>query len=286
MHTFVYVKPKSLPQVFELLEKYTSQARLLAGGTDLLVRLKSGRLNPEIVIDIKDIPDLNKSLLQENDNLQIGAATLMSTLEDHPVIKHLYPALAEAVHSVGSVQIRNRATIAGNLCNASPAADSAPALLIYNANVNCVSPRGERIIALSDFIVGPGKTALASDELVKEIILPIPSNNQAAAFSRLTRRKGVDLATINLCCQVHTTGLTRFALGAVGPVPFIFEETSGVLASTTVSTDQKKALITQLMKKATPITDVRASKEYRQAMLTILGQRSLNTAMERLQASK
>ena len=285
MHTFAYIKPRSLPHVFEVLEKYTSQARLLAGGTDLLVRLKSGRLNPEIIIDIKDIADLNIGVLQEKENLRIGAGTLMAVLEDHPVIEQLFPALAEAVHNVGSVQIRNRATIAGNLCNASPAADSAPALLIYNARINCVSPRGERILPLSDFITGPGRTALAPDELVKEILLPIPSKHQAAAFSRLTRRKGVDLATINLCCQVNRSGLTRFALGAVGPVPFIVEDSDGLLASTDVSAEDKKVRISELMEKATPITDVRASKEYRQAMLAVLGERALNTAIERLQIS-
>ena len=286
MHNFAYIKPQSLSQVFELLHKHNSQARMLAGGTDLLVRLKSGRLNPEVVIDIKDVPDLNIGVQQERQSIKIGALTLIASLEDHPVIKRFFPAFAEAAHHIGSVQIRNRATIAGNLCNASPAADSAPALLIYNASVTCVSPRGERKIALSDFITGPGKTALASDELVKEIVLPIPSKNQAAAFSRLTRRKGVDLATINLCCQVNKSGLTRFALGAVGPVPFIVEETTGKLIASDIDAEEKKSLISQLMEKATPITDVRASKEYRQAMLTVLAQRALNTALEQLEISE
>jgi CO/xanthine dehydrogenase FAD-binding subunit len=215
--------------------------------------------------------------------VKIGAGTIIAALEDHPIIRNNFPALGEAVSSIGSVQIRNRATIAGNLCNASPAADSAPALLIYNASVLCVSPRGERVVPLEKFIVGPGKTDLAIDELVKEIILPIPPGPQAAAFARLTRRKGVDLATINLCCQVETSGMTRFALGAVGPVPFIVEDTSGLLASPTVGAEEKKALLTQLMEPAAPITDVRASKEYRQAMLTVLGMRTLDTALKRLQ---
>ena len=286
MYNFAYIKPQSLSHVFELLQKHSFHARLLAGGTDLLVRLKSGQLNPEAVVDIKDIPELNTGVQKNGQSIKIGALTLMAVLEEHPVIKEHFPAFAEAAHNIGSVQIRNRATIAGNLCNASPAADSAPALLIYKTSVICISPRGEREVALSDFITGPGKTALAPDELVKEIVLPIPSNNQAAAFSRLTRRKGVDLATINLCCQVNKSGLTRFALGAVGPVPFIVEDTTGKLASPTLQPDQKKTLISQLMEKATPITDVRASKEYRQAMLTVLAQRALNSALEQLEISE
>ncbi len=284
MRSFTYHRPENLNTLFELIQQYRPDFRLLAGGTDLLVRLKSGRITPEAVIDIKGIPDLQGGIQQTNDSLIIAGLTLMAVLESDPLIKNLFPALAEAVHNVGSVQIRNRATIAGNICNASPAADSAPALLIYNAQVNCISPRGERLVPLHQFISSPGRTALAADELVKEIVLPIPPANQAAAFYRLTRRKGVDLATINLCCQVSTTGLTRFALGAVGPVPFIVEEKEGLLARTDVSIEEKHDLIDALMQKAAPITDVRASREYRQAMLTVLGKRALSMALERLRA--
>jgi len=282
MQPFSYYHPTELNALFELMQQYPSAYKLLAGGTDLLVRLKSGRIAPKAVIDIKAIPEIQGSIERVGESYVIGALTLMSDLESDPTIQHSYPALAEAVHNVGSVQIRNRATLAGNLCNASPAADSAPALLIYQASVVCLSPRGERTLALQDFITGPGKTALAADEIVKQIILPIPPTNQAAAFARLTRRKGVDLATINLCCQVNTNGLTRFVLGAVGPVPVIVEEKDGLLSSPDESEEAKKACIESLMQKATPITDVRASKEYRQAMLAVLGYRVLVTALKRL----
>jgi len=284
MQSFSYYRPADINNLFGLMNQNRSGYRLLAGGTDLLVRLKSGRISPAVVIDIKRILDLQGGIQRTANSVSLGALTLMATLESDPLIKDLFPALAEAAHNVGSVQIRNRASIAGNICNASPAADTAPALLIYNATVNCLSSRGSRILPLYEFITGPGRTALASDELVKEILLPIPPGNQAAAFTRLTRRKGVDLATINLCCQVSTAGMTRFALGAVGPVPFIVEEGNGYLSSMEVSAEDKKNRIKALMEQATPITDVRASKEYRQAMLTILGQRALTTALERLHA--
>jgi CO/xanthine dehydrogenase FAD-binding subunit len=267
------------------MQQYPNGCKLLAGGTDLLVRLKSGRITPKAVIDIKAIPEIRGLIERLGETYVIGALTLMADLESDPIIKKIYPALTEAVHNVGSVQIRNRATIAGNLCNASPAADSAPALLIYNALLICLSPRGERTLPLQHFITGPGKTALASDEIVKQIVLPVPPSNQAAAFARLTRRKGVDLATINLCCQVDTNGVTRFVLGAVGPVPVIVEEKDGILASSTESDAAKRACIETLMQKATPITDVRASKEYRQAMLSVLGYRVLLTALKRLRSA-
>jgi len=282
MQVFSYYHPTDLPALFDLMQQYPAACKLLAGGTDLLVRLKSGKMTPKAVIDIKSIPEIQGSIKQVGDTYVIGALTLMADLEYDPIIQANYPALAEAVHNVGSVQIRNRATIAGNLCNASPAADSAPALLIYDATVVCLSPRGERELTLREFITGPGRTALAADEIVKQIILPIPPADQAAAFARLTRRKGVDLATINLCCQVNNSGLTRFVLGAVGPVPVVVEEKDGLLTSPDVSEAAKKACVETLMQKATPITDVRASKEYRQAMLAVLGYRVLATALKRL----
>jgi carbon-monoxide dehydrogenase medium subunit len=250
------------------------------------VRLKFGKILPKAVIDLKGMPELNTGIRQMGQEVYIGALTTMATLHMNPLINRYYPALVEAVLNIGSVQIRNRASIAGNLCNASPAADSAPSLLIYATRVVCISPRGERVLPLREFIIGPGRTALAKDELVKEIVLPVPLPDQAAAFNRLTRRKGVDLATINLCCQVNTHGLTRFVLGAVGPVPVMVEEGDGLLTSNELSIEAKKELITKLMSKATPITDVRASKEYRQAMLTVLGQRALVTALERLQQAR
>jgi carbon-monoxide dehydrogenase medium subunit len=282
MQTFTYFRPTDLSELFDLMQHYPAACKLLAGGTDLLVRLKSGKIAPDAIIDIKAIPEIQGAIKQLGGSYVIGALTLMADLEYDPIIQTIFPALAEAVHNIGSVQVRNRATIAGNLCNASPAADSAPALLIYNAVVVCLSPRGERKLALQKFLTGPGTTALTADEIVKQIILPTPPANQAAAFARLTRRKGVDLATINLCCQVNSNGLTRFVLGAVGPVPVVVEEKDGLLTSPAQSDAAKKACIADLMRKATPITDVRASKEYRQAMLEVLGFRVLMAALKRL----
>lgn len=286
MNSFDYCSPKNIQDTFSLLKEYGREASCLAGGTDLLVRIKIGRVSPKTVIDLKGVPELNTGIRVIGNEVHIGALTTMATLQMDSLIARYFPALVEAVLNIGSVQIRNRASIAGNLCNASPAADSAPSLLIYQAQVACISPQSERVLPLGDFITGPGKTALAKDELVKEIILPIPSSDQAAAFTRLTRRKGVDLATINLCCQVNNHGLTRFVLGAVGPIPVLVEEAGGLLTSNELNSEAKKKVIAQLMEKAIPITDIRASKEYRQAMLTVLGLRALTTALERLQKDR
>lgn len=286
MNSFAYYSPQTIQHAYSLLEEYGSEARLLSGGTDLVVRIKTGRFSPQVVIDLKSVPELNGGVIESGREIHVGALTTMAALHTNSLVMLHFPALAEAAASVGSVQIRNRATIAGNICNASPAADSAPPLLIYNASIKVVSQTSDRVVPIEKFILGPGKTALRQGELVEAILIPIPGNDQAAAFDRLTRRKGVDLATINLCCQVFKTGHTRFAIGAAGPVPFLVEDSSGDLVNPSVKEEYKRQLILTLMKKASPISDVRASKEYRQAMLTVLGRRALYTALERLQAAQ
>lgn len=285
MNTFTYFKPADISALLNLLEQSQQNQqtyRILAGGTDLLVRLRTHAFEPQIVIDIKGVAELQGEIQVHGNEVTIPALTLMALLEDDPFIKETFPALAEAAHNIGSVQIRNRATLAGNICNASPAADSSPALIIYHAAVNCCSPSGERTLLLTEFITGPGKTALKPGEFVKSITLPLPPKNQAAVFSRLSRRKGVDLATINLCCQVSTSGVTRFVLGAVGPVPILVEDQEGILISQNNSDADKKKHLEKMMLDASPITDVRASQEYRQAMLTVLGFRALKEAQQKL----
>src|SRR5262249_46279002 len=153
-----------------------------------------------------------------------------------------FPALVESAAVVGSVQIRNRATLAGNICNASPAADTAPALLVYRATVNLVSASASRGGALTAFFERPGRTGMRQGELVASIDLPVPAARAGAAFGRITRRYGVDLATINLCCRVDVSGETRFAYGAVGPRPFLVTDPSGVLSSASAGAEEKTAV--------------------------------------------
>jgi carbon-monoxide dehydrogenase medium subunit len=172
--------------------------------------------------------------------------------------------------------------LAGNLCNASPAADTAPALLVYGAIVNVRGAAGTRSIPVVEFFRGPGQTALQRAELVESIELPLPKEKNGAAFTRLTRRQGVDLATVNACCLAKASGETTFAYGAVGPRPFLVTDPSGRLADAQVSMPQKKEILLDLISHASPISDVRASREYRQAMLLVLSRRALEAALRRL----
>jgi carbon-monoxide dehydrogenase medium subunit len=283
MRSFNYARPETLDEVLALLNEYGPAATVLAGGTDLIVRLRTGRALPAIVIDLKRVPALQTGIRETGTFLRIGAGTVMADLIANERVRSCFPALAEAAHDVGSVQIRNRATLAGNICNASPAADTVGAMLVYEAVLNLVSEAGQRCVPLRDFFVGPGKTVLHRGELLESIDLPLPAVRQAAAFQRMTRRKGVDLATVNLCCLVKASGQVCFAYGAVAPTPLLVRDDSGKLVDPNVDRREKEAILRELVAHASPITDVRAEKDYRTAMLLVMSRRALKSAMERLQ---
>jgi len=267
--SFEYVRPESLDELLALMSVHGANARLLAGGTDLVVGLRNGRRSPQVVIDLKRVAALRCDVVSTNTGLRIGARTVMTDVVVDEEIRHHFPALVEAALVVGSVQIRNRATVAGNICNASPAADTAPALLAYGARVNVIGTGGSRTLRLEEFFAGPGRTVLARGEIVESIDLPHPPPKSGAAFVRLTRRRGDDLAIISLCCLAHASGEVRFAVGAMGPRPFL------------VRGDSADTALQRLLTSAAPISDLRASDEYRSAMLPILARRALNIAVER-----
>jgi CO/xanthine dehydrogenase FAD-binding subunit len=230
---FHYVRPTTVEAAVATLQESGSRATLLAGGTDLLVRLRSGRIRPAVVVDLKRIETLESGIrvvdgtrdsglgARGSGMLRIGARCTMTDLIANEQVRQTFPALVEAARVVGSVQIRNRATLAGNICNASPAADTAPPLLAYGAVVNTRGIAGERRVPLHQFFTGPGTTVLGRDEIVTSIDLPLPTGPIGAAFIRLTRRRGVDLATLTVCCAVSSAGEMRVALGAVAPTPLL-----------------------------------------------------------------
>jgi len=208
--------------------------------------------------------------------LRIGARCTMTELLADARVRGSFPALAEAAAVVGSVQIRNRATLAGNLCNASPAADTAPALLVYGAVVNTIGVAGERHVPVAEFFKAPGQTVLGPAELVTSIDLPLPSLQSpplGAAFMRLTRRRGVDLAILSVCCTVSSAGEVRVALGAVAPTPLLVTGLS--------LQDEQPQMIARIAAQARPISDVRAAGDYRAAMLPVFIKRALALALQR-----
>jgi len=287
MQAFQYARPQTVAETVALLAEHGSGARILAGGTDLVIGMRNGEIRPTVVIDLKKVTELGPALRLGEGRLRIGATAVMRELErSAEVIRH-FPALAEAAGWVGSVQIRNRATVVGNICNASPAADTAPPLLVYGAVVLAAGPAGERRIPIDGFFVKSGVTTLSPGELVTGIELPLPSKRMGAAYTRLTRRRGTDLASITLCVGVDEAGVTRLSYGSVGPRPVLVLDESGTLADPKASDEAKAPILEEMLAGASPSPrSMRAGPEYRLAMLRVLGRRALQTAIERLAKGK
>ena len=283
METFKYARPESVAEAVALLDEHGPDARILAGGTDLVIGLREGWVKPALLIDLKGIAEAQAGIREHDGNLVIGAATVMTDVVEDELVQRHFPALVEAAAVVGSVQIRNRATLAGNICNGSPAADTAPPLLVYGAVLVLAGRDETRRMPIDDFIVGPNKTALEPGELVVAIELPIPDRPPGAAYLRHTRRRGTDLASITLCCAVDGDGLTRLAYGSIGPRAFLVTDPSGVLADPAAPADAKAEIFERMFEQASPSPrSMRAGPEYRLAMLRVLGARALATAIERL----
>jgi len=280
---FAYARPGTLAEAIALLAERGPEARVLAGGTDLLIRLRDGSMAPAVVVDVKRVPELAPGIRVEGEWLVIGATTAMTEIAAHPLIRRDVAALAEAAAYVGSVQIRNRATLAGNLCNASPAADTAPALLVHGAVVVAAGPDGLRRIPLDELFVRSGVTTLARGELVTAVELPLPGSRLASAHERRTRRRGHDLASVTMAVGVDATGAARLAFGSVGPRPLLRVDESGTLADPAAPDDAVDAVLESLLAGAAPsATSMRASPEYRLAMLRVLARRARARALGRM----
>jgi carbon-monoxide dehydrogenase medium subunit len=275
---FRYLRPRQLSEAFDILGRFGPGARLLAGGTDLMVGLRKGRIAAGVLVDLKRITDLAPGVSTRDGRVTIFAPTPLTDVIADLRIQELFPALTQAARTVGSVQIRNRATLTGNICNASPAADTEPALLAYGATVVLISSRGSRRVPIADFVLGPRSTSLRPDEIAAAVELPVPAARTGAQFARLTRRRGVDLATISVCCTVGDQ-VTRFAYGAVAPKPFVLTDDTGVLADPDASPEARSRLLGEFVTQAAPISDLRGSREYREAMLLTVSQRALQAAI-------
>jgi CO/xanthine dehydrogenase FAD-binding subunit len=257
-----------------VLEETAGEVELLAGGTDVVVGLNKGTLRPAAVVDLKRLEVLPRRIEEVDGRLRVGALAVLTELIEDERVQQYFPALVEAAAVVGSVQIRNRATLVGNVCNASPAADTVPALLVYAARVNVLGADRDRSIPLEEFFTGPGATVLAYGELVTSIDLQLPSRPVGAAFLRVTRRRGFDLGTVSVACRVAHGEPRRFGFGAVAARPVLAMDDAG-----------GEPALDRLLAATSPITDIRGSREYRMAMLETLSRRALALARGRLEAA-
>jgi CO/xanthine dehydrogenase FAD-binding subunit len=285
MRAFTFERPGTLGEAMAILAR-SPDARLLAGGTDLIIRLRDGSVATSVVVDLKHIRELDAAIVEEPGRLVIGARTVMTDIAADPRIRDRFAGLAEGAAVVGSVQIRNRATLAGNICNASPAADTVPALLVFDATVVVSGPDGERRMPIDEVFVRSGVTTLRPGEIVTRIELPLPPDRWGSVQLRRTRRRGHDLASVTLACAILPSGETRLAYGSLGPRPIRVTDASGALADPATSDGDRAELLEELLSAATPSTrSMRASPEYRLAMLRVLAARGIELARGRLEAA-
>lgn len=282
MTPFDYIRPSDLTEASQAWAEAGASARLLAGGTDLTIALRQGHLTAGLVIDLKAVTDIGPDITIDAGALKVSSGTTMMQLGRYLEEQDALPALREAANVVGSIQIRNRATLAGNICNASPAADTVPVLAALGAEVEIYGPNGRRRRPVSDFIKGNRSIDLLSGEIVTAVIIPLPETPLGTAFDRITRRRGVDLATTNLGCTVSPSGEAILAFGAVSPRPLVLRDETGVLGDPSSTPADRQEPIRRLAEQAAPITDVRASADYRTAMLGVMAERALATAHARL----
>jgi len=287
MRRFAYERPVTLAEASRLLADAGDGARILAGGTDLVVGLRDDSVQPDVVVDLKWVDELAGQTIVRGDGvLTFNALATMNEIEHDEGVLAGLPALAEAARVVGSVQIRNRATLAGNICNGSPAADTAPPLLVYGATIIVIGPDGERRVPIDDFIIGPRRIDLGPGELVGAIEVPVPGEGFGAAYTRLVRRRGTDLASVTMCASADWDGTSQLAYGSVGPRAFLVRDQSGVLADPEADPEKRAAILEELLSQATPSPrSIRASPDYRLAMLRVLAMRALETALERRSGS-
>lgn len=280
---FQYYEPGSLNEALELLDRFGDQAKILAGGTDLLVKMKVRLVEPRILINIKKIPDL-RYIREEANYIHIGALTTLRDIEKSKVIMKHAPGLYDAIKSMGSIQIRNMATIGGNLCNASPAADTAPPLLVHQARVVIASVNGYREIALEEFFISPGKTILNANEMVVEIILE-KAYRGSSAFRKISR-VAMDLAIASSAVYLELKdGVireARIALGSVAPKPFRARKTENAIKGLKPGSRDLYETLRLLEEEASPITDIRSTAEYRKYVVRPLTWDAINITVERI----
>jgi len=262
----------------------------LAGGTDLLVGIRLGARDPSRVVDLKQIPELTAIEVGET-SVRIGAAASAFDVLHHSEVPSLFPGLAEALDLIGSTQIQGRCSAGGNLCNASPAADSIPALIANSAQCRILGPEGERTFAVEDFVVGPNQNALAPGELLVELILPRPAARTSDAYLRLTPRTEMDIAVAGAAVSISlddsgTCTAGRVAIGAVAPTALLVKTAGEALVGSQLDQAAMDAAVAAARAAATPISDKRGTAEYRTHVVGILVSRALASARARIEEAR
>lgn len=286
MQAFEYVAATTVEEAVKALSN-GQRARPLSGGTDLLAQLKEGRRQVDVVVDLKRIPDLMELRFDPQEGLFIGAAVPCYRLNNSAEVREHYPALIDSSHLIGGVQVQGRASLGGNLCNASPAADGIPNLIAHNAIAHIAGPNGRRTVAVEEFCVAPGRTVLEDGEFLVALQLPVPPKNFGAAYLRFIPRNEMDIAVVGAGVSLvlddsgQTIQSARVALGAVAPTPLFVKEAGDALAGQPAS-EETFARVAQIARDAArPINDMRGTIAQRKHLSGVLAVRALRIAVDR-----
>ena len=278
-HEFDYRRPSTLSEVIDLLTAYQGSARVLAGGTDLVAWLRDDAIAPDLLIDIKDVPGM-RGLRLDGSTLHIGSLITFSDLIESDVIEEHAPLLAEMAGTVASGGIRNRATMVGNICSAVPSCDAGPVLLTYDTTVHLVGPDGERSVGIGEWFVGLRETARTDDEVVTHLTIEL--REHAGAYLKLMRYAGEDLAQASVGIVAYPGGEYRVAFGAVAPTPIRSARIEEALQGKAIDDELVADVVGMVSGEISPITDIRASAEYRTRMTEVMLERGLGAVAGRL----
>ncbi len=282
-----YFAPKSLVKAISLLSKYGAKAKIISGGTDLLIQMKNRGALPECLINIGDISALNYINYDDREGLRVGALTTISSIENSSVIRDKFNIFAQAASMLGTPVIRSRATIGGNLCNAAPSADTAPALIVLGAMAKIVGVNGEKTILIEDFFTGPGQTVIEHGQILTEIQIPNLPLGSGGAYLKQTRRQGADLAVVGVAASVAVDGdilkEVKIALGAVAPTPIRAKKAEEILKGKRLDDILLEKAGQAASRESKPIDDTRSSADYRRKLVAVLVKRAVRQAVKQAQ---
>lgn len=285
---FDYISPTTLVEASQFLAQHADDARPFLGGTDVLVRMRDGFLKPKYLVDVKNLSAMRDLTFDPGEGLTIGSAVTMNQLIASPQVQRHYPLLAEACQSVASYQLRNRATVAGNICNASPAGDTIGACLVLEARLRIHGIHGAHWQALSSFFLGPGKTTLAHGDIVTAIHLPLPKKGAVGRYLKLGRNKLSDLAIVGVTvvgwpeAELPSNTRIRVALSSVAPTPLLLFDVENYLAERAITGESVLEAASMAAEACSPIDDVRSSARYRKQMVKKLTVTALQDVLEKL----
>lgn len=285
MQWFEYARPGTVGEAVRLLSEHGEKARVLAGGTDILVQLRGGFRTAEWVIDVKEIPALDEIAWDEASGLTIGAAAPCYRIYENEDVKKHYPGLIDVASLIGGTQIQGRASLGGNLCNAAPSADAVPIMIALEASCRIAGPNGQRTVAVEDFCTAPGKNVLAAGELLVSLHFPAPKVNSGSHYLRFIPRNEMDIAVagagVSVVLDNGNFASARVALASVAPTPLFVKQAGDALAGQPVNDESIQRAADIAKQAAKPIDDMRGTVRYRKHLCEVLTRRALHVAVER-----